>query len=96
IDEQGAERVISTTRLPQFDTVYAMTIHKSQGSEFKDVAMVLPANSPVVNRQLVYTGITRAKTSFELISLAGGLERAMAKTVSRYSGLFERFQKSAF
>ncbi|WP_052140964.1 exodeoxyribonuclease V subunit alpha [Pseudoalteromonas piratica] len=92
IDDQGAERLISTTRLPQFDIVYAMTIHKSQGSEFNDVAMVLPANSPVVNRQLVYTGITRAKSTFELLSLAGGLEKAMAKTVSRYSGLFERFQ----
>ncbi len=94
IDDQGAERVISTTRLPQFDTVYAMTIHKSQGSEFKHVAMLLPVNSPVLNRQLVYTGITRAKESFELVSLAGGLERAMARTVSRYSGLCARFQRN--
>jgi exodeoxyribonuclease V alpha subunit len=92
IDESGKARLISVTRLPSYDKVYAMTIHKSQGSEFEHVAMVLPANSPVINRQLVYTGITRAKKSFELVATENGLQQAMDRVVSRYSGLYSRFQ----
>jgi exodeoxyribonuclease V alpha subunit len=94
IDESGKARLISVTRLPSYDKVYAMTIHKSQGSEFEHVAMVLPANSPVINRQLVYTGITRAKKSFELVATENGLQQAMDRVVSRYSGLYSRFQSS--
>jgi exodeoxyribonuclease V alpha subunit len=56
--------------------------------------MVLPANSPVINRQLVYTGITRAKKSFELVATENGLQQAMDRVVSRYSGLYSRFQSS--
>ena len=92
IDDNGQARLISTTRLPDFNMVYAMTIHKSQGSEFKHVAMVLPANSAVTNRQLVYTGITRAREQFELVSTSSSLTQAMGRGVSRYSGLFNRFE----
>ena len=93
IDEQGSERAFSPARLPAHDKVYVMTIHKSQGSEFNYTAMVLPpANQATagINRQLVYTGITRAKNTFELVADKKVLFMAMNKSVSRASGLYER------
>ncbi|MBF0468086.1 MAG: exodeoxyribonuclease V subunit alpha, partial [Desulfamplus sp.] len=57
------------SRLNDVQTVYAMTVHKSQGSEFDHTALVLPDTmSPVLTRELVYTGITRAKSSFTLVT----------------------------
>jgi exodeoxyribonuclease V alpha subunit len=75
------------------DKVYVMTIHKSQGSEFSYTAMVLPPLKQAsigINRQLVYTGITRAKQTFELVADKKVLQLAMSKSVSRASGLYER------
>ena len=66
-DESGI-RWISPMRLPDVETAFAMTVHKSQGSEFNHVAMVLPeTRSRVLTRELVYTGITRAKENFTLL-----------------------------
>ncbi|MCQ8105012.1 exodeoxyribonuclease V subunit alpha [Methylomonas sp. SURF-2] len=68
--EVGGEalRWISPMRLPDAETAFAMTVHKSQGSEFHHVALLLPATSgPVLTRELVYTGITRAKAQFTLL-----------------------------
>ena len=66
-DEFGI-RWISPMRLPDVETAFAMTVHKSQGSEFNHVAMVLPeTRSLVLTRELVYTGITRAKENFTLL-----------------------------
>ncbi|KAF7766740.1 exodeoxyribonuclease V alpha subunit [Pseudoalteromonas undina] len=93
IDEQGNERAFSPARLPAHDKVYVMTIHKSQGSEFSYTAMVLPPLKQAsigINRQLVYTGITRAKQTFELAADKKVLQLAMGKSVSRASGLYER------
>ena len=93
IDEQGNQRTFSPARLPAHDKVYVMTIHKSQGSEFSYTAMVLPPLKQArmgINRQLVYTGITRAKNTFELVADKKVLLLAMNKSVSRASGLYER------
>jgi len=93
IDEQGNERAFSPARLPAHDKVYVMTIHKSQGSEFSYTAMVLPPLKQAsigINRQLVYTGISRAKQTFELVADKKVLQLAMGKSVSRASGLYER------
>ncbi|MEI8706301.1 exodeoxyribonuclease V subunit alpha [Pseudoalteromonas sp. B62] len=95
IDEQGNQRAFSPARLPAHDKVYVMTIHKSQGSEFSYTAMVLPPLKQArmgINRQLVYTGITRAKNTFELVADKKVLQLAMNKSVSRASGLYERLQ----
>ncbi|BED88824.1 RecBCD enzyme subunit RecD [Pseudoalteromonas sp. MM1] len=95
IDEQNNVRAFSPARLPAHDKVYVMTIHKSQGSEFSYTAMVLPPlkhASMGVNRQLVYTGITRAKNTFELVADKKVLQLAMSKSVSRASGLYERLK----
>lgn len=70
-DEPQAEqkiRWVSPMRLPDVETAYAITVHKSQGSEYSHVALVLPEiQSPVVARELIYTGITRAKENFTLV-----------------------------
>lgn len=59
---------ISPMRLPDVETAFAMTVHKAQGSEFSHVALVLPeSRSPVLTRELIYTGITRAKDTFTLL-----------------------------
>ncbi len=68
-EDTSAIRWISPSRLQQLETVFAMTVHKSQGSEFSHVCLILPDQpSPVVTRELIYTGITRAKHRFSLIT----------------------------
>ena len=65
-------RWISPMRLPDVVTAFAITVHKSQGSEFSHVVLVLPENrSPVITRELIYTGITRAKENFTLLESSG-------------------------
>jgi exodeoxyribonuclease V alpha subunit len=67
-------RWISPMRLPDVETAFAITVHKSQGSEFAHVALVLPENiSPVLTRELIYTGITRAKEHFSLLESSDGV-----------------------
>ena len=63
----GAIKSVQPSRLPEHDTAWAMTVHKSQGSEFEHAALILPARSvPLVTRELVYTAITRAKRRLSL------------------------------
>lgn len=84
----GKVRQILPTRLPEHETAFAMTVHKSQGSEFTDVALVLPENySQVISRELIYTAITRAKNSFCLYSNADVLEKGVISRIERASGL---------
>ncbi len=84
----GPLRRISPARLPEHETVYAMSVHKSQGSEFDEVLLVLPqADTPVLTRELVYTGITRARKRVELWGAPAALERALNRSARRASGL---------
>lgn len=80
---------ILPSRLPKFDTVYAMTIHKTQGSEFEHVAMVLPEQSDnkLLSRELLYTGITRAKKQLSIASSQHVWQLGVSQQVKRYSGL---------
>ena len=67
--ENKGVRWVLPSRLTHIETVYAMTVHKSQGSEFKHTVMVLPdQDSPVLSKELLYTGITRAKERLSLVS----------------------------
>jgi exodeoxyribonuclease V alpha subunit len=92
----GSHRIkwVLPSRLQGVETVFALTVHKSQGSEFTHAALVLPDTlSPVLTRELVYTGITRART-FLTIASAGGrsiVERAVEACVLRASGLSAGF-----
>ena len=82
-------RSVSVSRLAHVETAFVMTVHKSQGSEFAHTALVLPPGAAdVLSRELVYTGITRAREHFTLIEgQAGLLNAAMARPSVRASGL---------
>ncbi|UVL88698.1 exodeoxyribonuclease V subunit alpha [Pseudomonas sichuanensis] len=88
-DGSGGVRFVLPSRLSEVETVFAMTVHKSQGSEFSHTALVLPdALNPVLTKELVYTGITRAKHCFSLIEPRSGVfEEAVGRRVRRVSGL---------
>ncbi|HHO49113.1 MAG TPA: exodeoxyribonuclease V subunit alpha [Desulfobacteraceae bacterium] len=87
---------IAPARLPEHDTAFATTVHKAQGSEFDDVLFILPfEDNRVLTRELVYTGITRARRK---LILAGGfplLAAAIERRVIRYSGLPDRLWREA-
>ena len=86
----GQLRKILPNRLPQHETVYAMTVHKSQGSEFERVLLILPDElSQVVSRELLYTGITRAKKQMTLWSPQAIFEQAVKQRLERASGLVD-------
>ena len=81
-------RAILPSRLPTYQTVYAMTIHKSQGSEFNQLMLILPEQeSPVVTRELLYTGITRAREKVIVCANSGGLKTALKKREDHRSSL---------
>ncbi|WP_277964111.1 exodeoxyribonuclease V subunit alpha [Pseudomonas sp. RIT-To-2] len=88
-DGQGGVRFVLPSRLNDVETVFAMTVHKSQGSEFAHTALILPdALNPVLTKELIYTGITRAKHWFTLIEPRKGVfEEAVRRKVKRLSGL---------
>lgn len=90
LDGAGVRSVLAS-RLSHVETAFAMTVHKVQGSEFDHAALVLPARpSPVVTRELIYTGITRARRNFTLVTpFASMLEQGMARQTQRTSGLRE-------
>jgi exodeoxyribonuclease V alpha subunit len=85
-------RSVSVGRLADVATAFAMTVHKSQGSEFDHVLLVLPdADAPVLTRELLYTGVTRASKAFTLASSGGGqFAAAVGRLTQRVSGLRSR------
>jgi exodeoxyribonuclease V alpha subunit len=84
----GDTRWISPARLAHCDTVYAVTVHKSQGSEFQEVILQLPdQRSPVLCRELVYTAITRSRERFTLAGEDGIFDAAVSHPMGRSSGL---------
>jgi len=92
-DGSGGFRAIPFARLPTHDTVFAMTIHKTQGSEFSQVVMLLPdAASKLLSRELIYTGLTRAKKHFSYCGAPWSWKQAVTSPVVRHSGLRERVQ----
>jgi exodeoxyribonuclease V alpha subunit len=88
--EGGALRAIRPQRLPEHQTVFAMTVHKSQGSEFDRVLLVLPdQDTPVLSRELLYTGCSRARKQLILIAQEAVMDQAVQRTIQRTSGLYE-------
>ena len=89
--EDGGLRAINPNFIGQYRTVFAMTIHKSQGSEFDQVAMVLPKEEiAILSKELLYTGLTRAKTNLWIFSNPSILEVSSQKPVQRASGIADR------
>ncbi len=90
-DQGGRAVEVSPSRLASVETVFAMTVHKSQGSEFEQVALVLPpAASRLLTRELLYTALTRARSSLVVVGSEEALRTAVAQRVTRASGLDER------
>jgi len=86
----GKVRCVPPVRLPTHETVYAMTIHKSQGSEFDRVLMLLPGHdSGALSRELLYTGITRARNGIEIWGNEEVFVAAASRPTDRKSGLRE-------
>jgi exodeoxyribonuclease V alpha subunit len=91
--EGDAVRSVLATRLRHVETAYAMTVHKSQGSEFAHTVLVLPRErNAIVARELVYTGITRASRQFTLAAPAPVLADGIAHRTHRASGLREQLK----
>ena len=92
----GRIKWVLPSRLDGVETVYAMTVHKSQGSEFRHTLLVLPdAPHPLLTRELIYTAVTRARDRFTLLEFGkpAVLDSAVKKRTWRASGLAERLIK---
>ncbi len=88
--ETGLQSLL-TSAMPAHETAFAMTVHKSQGSEFDTVWLLLPPmDSPVLSRELIYTGITRAKTRLTLLAPEAVFRTAVNRVIQRDSGLADR------
>ena len=94
--ETGGIRAVARERLPEHETVFALTIHKSQGSEFDHVLLMLPEHmNPVLTRQLFYTGLTRARQSVKILAPEGILRATIATQLQRSSGLTDAMRMKA-
>jgi exodeoxyribonuclease V alpha subunit len=90
-DALEPNKAISLSRLGDYELSFALTVHKAQGSEFDHICLVLPnKTSPVVNKSLLYTAISRAKKSVSIIASETILFEAIARPVKRYSGIRSR------
>ncbi len=93
LPDNSMKRVLPS-RLPEHETAYAMTVHKSQGSEFERVLMLLPTEpNPVLTRELLYTGITRAKHEVQLWGSDEIIGHCIRSRVERMSGLADKVYK---
>ncbi len=87
-ERSGAVAQVSPTRLAAVDSVYAMTVHKSQGSQFGAVAFLLPSlDSRVLTRELLYTAVTRARERLILVGPERSIRAAVDRPITRASGL---------
>jgi exodeoxyribonuclease V alpha subunit len=90
-ERHGRLLELSPQRLGAIDTVYAMTVHKSQGSQFGTAAVVLPGpDSPILTRELLYTAVTRAQEDLIVVGTEAAVRAAVARPISRASALRQR------
>lgn len=91
VTADGLDRPLAPSRLPSHETVFAMTVHKAQGSEFDDVAVVLPDTATkVLTRELLYTAVTRPRKRVTIFGTLEVFREAVKRPVERASGLRER------
>lgn len=105
-DERGETKVFfprpdgnfqgfSPARLPPCETVFAMTIHKSQGSEFEEICVCLPESlQPILTKELLYTAITRAKKRIKLVTSEKIFSATVQASVNRVTGLVTQFKNA--
>ena len=93
----GTQRSLAPARLPEHETAFALTVHKSQGSEFDYVLLVLPDMPlPVLTRELLYTGITRARKSVTICATPEVFSAAVERCITRTSGLRDGLKQGRF
>jgi exodeoxyribonuclease V alpha subunit len=86
----------ATSRLADVETMYAMTIHKSQGSQADEITVLMPpADSRLLTRELLYTAVTRAKHKVRVVGPEASVRAAVGRRAVRASGLAHRLQSSA-
>ena len=94
-ERRGELLELSPSRLAAVDTVHAMTVHKSQGSQFDTVGVVLPdPASPILTRELLYTAVTRARRRLILAGTPESVRAAVGRPIARASGLRNRLWES--
>lgn len=94
-ETEDGHRAFAPSRVPGHDSAFVMTVHKSQGSEFTQVLLALPEQpSPSLTRNLLYTGITRARQNVEIWALAPRLAEAVQQRSSITAGLALRLQRT--
>ncbi|URJ27927.1 exodeoxyribonuclease V subunit alpha [Candidatus Blochmannia vicinus (nom. nud.)] len=87
-------KVVRLYQLPEHETCFAMTIHKSQGSEFNHIAIILPnKHTPILTRELLYTAVTRSRQCIFLYATDHVIIRSINLVTKRYSGLYDRIEK---
>jgi exodeoxyribonuclease V alpha subunit len=92
----GEPRAFATSRLPDLETMHAMTIHKSQGSQATEVTVLLPpVDSRLLTRELFYTAVTRAKNKVRVVGSADEVRAAIDRRAVRATGLAMRLRDSA-
>lgn len=92
---ENGVRAVAMTRLPAWQAAYAVTVHKAQGSEFEEVLLVLPGEDlPIISRELLYTGVTRARKDICVYGGRGLLIRGLLRRTIRYSGLGDLLRRA--
>jgi len=95
-DSENGFRAVAPIRLPEHETAFAMTVHKSQGSEFDAILLLLPVNSGrVVSRELLYTAVTRSRSQATIAGSEAVLKQAIESPTQRRSGLIQRLQEAS-
>jgi exodeoxyribonuclease V alpha subunit len=90
-DGHPGPRVLATTRLPDVSTAYATTVHRSQGSQFEAVTLLLPEpSSRILTRELLYTAVTRATTEVTVVGTEDAVRAAVSRRARRATGLAQR------
>lgn len=93
-DDNDGFRAIAPVRLPEHETAFSMTVHKSQGSEFEEVLLVLPAEkSRILTRELLYTAVTRARQRLRIVATEAVIADAIQTATRRVSGLTARIMR---
>jgi exodeoxyribonuclease V alpha subunit len=90
-ERRGGVAFVRPNQLASVETVYAMTVHKSQGSQFGTAAVIVPpAGSRILTRELLYTAVTRARTHLIVVGTEDAVRAAVARPAARASGLRAR------
>ena len=96
-DAEGRPRLVAPARLPPHESFFAVTVHRAQGSEYDEVAVVLgPAESRVATRELLYTALTRARRRVVVYGSEESVAAAVGRATERYSGLREALCQRAY